>query len=140
MTTLEVAHAKAGKDLLAALVPALTVYDGKLPDNVTTVTRPYVLLYSAVEWEWDNPNGSLLHESSSCVTTFYAHCVGENDTACGAVAGRVRSAWLDVMPVVAGRVCGPIRLVSVQPPFQDNNLGVAVLDVIAIYEYESRPA
>lgn len=139
MTVLEVAHAKVGKDLLAALSPAIPVYDGELPDNVTTVVRPYVLLYSAVTWEFDNRNVSILQESSSCVTTWFAHCVGENDTACLAVAGRVRAAWLDVIPTVAGRVCGPIRMVSLTPPNQDNNLGTAVLDAIAIYEFESRP-
>lgn len=138
MTVVEVAHTAAVKALLDPT--GLTVYNGKLPDNVTTLARPYVLLYSAVEWEWDNPNVSVNHESSSCVVSLYAHCVGDNDDAVTAVTGRVRAVWLDVVPTVTGRVCFPIRQVSVQPARQDNSLGTTVLEVVAIYEFESRPA
>jgi len=138
MTVLEVAHTAAAKALLTPT--GLTVHNGKLPDDATTLTRPYVLLYSAVAWEFDNPNVSINHESSSCAVSLYAHCVADNDDAVTTVTGRVRAVWLDVVPTVAGRVCTPIRQVSVQPSRQDNSLGPAVLEALAIYEFESRPA
>ena len=138
MTAVEVAHVKAGLDLVEGT--GLDVYDGKLPDNVTTLALPWVTAYAVVEWEYDGPNTSIRFESSSCVTTWYLRCAAANTTALQAVLGRIRAVLLDVVPVVAGRVCFPIRMVSVQTPGQDNTLGTAVIEATAIYELETRPA
>lgn len=138
MTQLEVAHAKAGLDLIQGA--GLDLYDGKLPDNVTALSLPWVTAHAVVEWEHDTPNGSIRNESSSCVTTWYLRCAAANTTALMAVLGRIRAVLLDVVPVIAGRVCFPIRMVSVQTPDQDNTLGTAVIEATAIYELETRPA
>jgi hypothetical protein len=74
------------------------------------------------------------------VTTWYLRCAGANNDAVMAVVGRIRAALLDVVPVITGRMCFPIRQVSVQPPNQDNAIGSTVLEAIATYELETRPA
>jgi hypothetical protein len=142
MTVLEVAHVKAGHDLLTAAFasPGIPLYDGKLPAATTTLAMPWVLSYTSVEWEYDNPDGSINHESSTCVTTWMLNIAAVNNTAAMAVLGVIRAALLDVVPVISGRVCWPIRMVSVQPPGNNEAIGTAVLDSIAIYELKTRPA
>lgn len=138
MTAVEVAHVQAGTELIEGA--GLALYDGKLPDDVTTLALPWVLAQTVVEWEYEGPNGSIRFESSSCVTTWYLRCAAANNTALMAVLGRIRAVLLDVVPVIDGRVCFPIRMVSVQMPDQDNTIGTAVIEATAIYELETRPA
>lgn len=142
MTAVEVAHAKAGLDLLTAAfaAPGIPLYDGKLPASTTTLAMPWVMAYTTVEWEYDDPDVSILHESSTVITTWQLQVAAANNTAAMAVLGLIRAALLDVVPTVSGRKCGPIRMVSVQIGRSDEGIGTAVLDPIAIYELKTRPA
>lgn len=140
MSQLEVLHVKAGHDLLTAALGSTPLYDGKLPASVSTLSLPWVLSYSSVEWEFDDPDVSINHESSTCVTTWMLNVGAANNLAAMAVLGVIRGALLDVVPVVAGRVCFPIRMVSTQPPRNSEAIGTAVLDPVAIYELKTRPA
>jgi hypothetical protein len=141
MTAIEVAHADAGLDLLEA-VSGLTVYRGKLPPAIATLTPPWVLVYTAVEWpnSGENLNGGLDARSDSCVVTWYCYCAGTTDSSVLAVTGLVRSALLDVRPTIAGRVCDQIGQVSSEPPRPHEATGSSVLTSLAIYELNTRPA
>jgi hypothetical protein len=131
-------HADAGLTLLRGN-NALRVYDGALPGSVATVVRPYVLVYTTVEWPAGEETNSLDGLSGTCITSWICHCVGDNATAARAVANQVRAALLDVVPVIAGRECGPIRQGSVLPPQRDETLGTPVMDAIVVYELLTRP-
>lgn len=141
MTQLEVAHANAGLDLLRALTaPALTVYEGVLPPNVTSLAPPWVLVYTAVDWPGGDPDNGLDQASLTCVTSWYCYCSGTTGTAVLAVTGRVRGALLDVRPTIAGRVCDRIEQTASEPPRPHEGTGTSVLTALSIYELRTRPA
>lgn len=138
MTQLEVAHADAGLDLIEAT--GLTVYRGKLPPTVSTLTPPWVLVYTAVEWPDDDGDHGLDHASSTCITTWYCYCSGTTDTSVLAVTGRVRAALVDVTPTITGRVCSPIGQTASEPARAHEGTGASVLTALSIYELRTRPA
>lgn len=117
--------------------PALVVYDGVTPAGATA---PYVLVYFASADPELADSRSLRADSRRHVTRAYAHCVGGNQAAARSVAKRVRTAWLDVRPTVAGRQCQPIRREEGQPAQRDESLGTPVLDLVEVYRLESEPA
>jgi hypothetical protein len=117
----------------------LTVYDGK----VTGTTDHYVLVYLFRE----TPDGlvaadkvPLTGRSMSANLWAYCHCVGGNAVAARAVAARVEALVLDVTPVVAGRVCFPIRWREGSPPQRDEATGQLVMDVTDVYSFTSNAA
>jgi hypothetical protein len=129
----------AGLALLRADA-GLTVYpdvNGETPD---APPPPYVRVYAYIERPVDAGENNLGGTSGSWTVRWIAHCVGANEIAARAVAMRVRAAWLDVRPTVAGRVCGLIRYDGSQPPRRDNDLGYQVLDQIEMYRLTSTPA
>ncbi|GAB2951911.1 hypothetical protein GCM10027280_45370 [Micromonospora polyrhachis] len=136
------AHAQALLDLLAAApgtVP-LVVLDGAVPAGRTP---PYVLAYLTVRTpsgEMPADSTSLDMDSDRIVLTAYLHCVGGNAAAARAVAGRVRGQLLNVVPVIAGRECWPIRQDDGQPPQRDETTGVLVMDQVDVYRLETLPA
>jgi hypothetical protein len=134
----EVDHKAAGLALLQANTN-LVVYDGRLPDSVTDVAPPFVLVYTFCEWPDRDEAQSLSGESGTCVVTWYCHCVGSSDTASLVVAGQVRTALLDQRPTIAGRSVDRIRFVSSLPPQRDETLRRAVLDTVAVYQLQTRP-
>jgi hypothetical protein len=87
------------------------------------------------------PDGTALTgDSDHAVTRAICHCVGGNAIAARAVAGRVTAGLLDVRPVIAGRVCWPIRDDgSAQPPRRDQSTGPTVMDQVVSYRLESLP-
>lgn len=138
MTQIEVAHADAGLDLIEAT--GLTVYRGKLPPDIATLTPPWVLVYTAVEWPDEDSGHGLDHASSTCITTWYCYCSGTTDTSVLAVTGRVRAALVDVRPTITGRVCSPVDQVSGEPARAHEGTGTSVLTALSIYELRTRPA
>ncbi len=138
MTQIEVAHADAVLDLIEAT--GLTVYRGKLPPTVATLTPPWVLVYTAVEWPDEDGDHGLDHASSTCVTSAYCYCAGTTDTSVLAVTGRVRAALVDVVPTITGRVCSPIGQISSEPARPHEGTGSTVLTAMSIYELRTRPA
>jgi hypothetical protein len=122
--------------------PVLTVLDGAVPDGTTP---PYALVFFALE----TPDG--LVEPDKVPLTFdsdvinlraYVHSVGaepEAARAARAVAGRVRSALLNVTLTVAGRSCFPIRWREGQPPVRNEETGVVVMDQVDVYGFTSVP-
>lgn len=131
-------HAAAMLTLLDAdnTPPALVVLDGKVP---TGQLPPYVLVYFATADPELAESASLTHRSERHVTRAYAHCVGGNATAARMVHDRVRAAWLDVIPTVAGRTCLPIRGEEGQPDDPDETTGTLITDQIGVYRLESLP-
>lgn len=138
MTQLEVAHADAGLDLLDAT--GLTVYRGKLPPNITTLSPPWALVYTAVDFPGDDADNGLDQASLTCVTTWYVYGSGTTDSACLAVTGRVRGALVDVVPTITGRVCDRIEQTASEPARPHELTGNSVLTALSIYELRTRPA
>jgi hypothetical protein len=120
--------------------PPLAVYDGFVP---TGVRPPYVVAYFSAE----HPDASIDSQSSDLAngsyredTYAYCHCVGSNAIAARAVASRVQAALLDVLPVISGRSCWPIRHTENQPATRDESTGVLVMDQVDVYRLSSVPA
>jgi hypothetical protein len=132
-------HAQAVLALLDAdnTSPALVVLDGKVP---TAQLPPYVLVYFSDHDPDDAESRKLPGASTRHVTRAYCHSVGGDQTAARAVAVRVRTALLDVIPTVAGRVCWPIRREEGQPVQRDEQTGAAVWDKVDLYRVESLPS
>jgi hypothetical protein len=120
----------AGLNLLRADA-SLTVLDGAVPVGQAP---PYVLVYSTVGRPAYHQDSSLRNESSRFMPRWYCHCVGANAIASRAVAQRVRTALLDVTPVVAGLTVGPIRQFEDDPPTRDETTGTLVMDAVQVYE------
>ncbi|TDB81645.1 DUF3168 domain-containing protein [Micromonospora fluostatini] len=112
----------------------LVALDGHVPAGRVP---PYVLVYFA---DNDPEDRSLEDRQDRYVLWVYCHNVGGNADAARAVATRVRSALLGVVPVVAGRDCWPIRREDGDPPDRDESTGVLVMDQVDVYRLESVPA
>lgn len=129
--------------ILAALraAPGLTVYP---PANLAPggemvpagAAPPYVVAYIQVSYAL-GPTIDLV--SSRGVARVTCHSVGATDTAARVVAGKVRTALLDVVPVIEDRKCWPIRYDDGQPPRNDESTGRRVVDQIDIYRLETLP-
>ncbi|MFC6017798.1 hypothetical protein ACFP2T_16475 [Plantactinospora solaniradicis] len=117
--------------------PALVVLDGKVPSGVVA---PYVLVYFATADPELAESRPLTGSSQRHVTRAYAHCVGLNGLASRMVADRVRTAWLDVVPAVAGRQCMPIRREEGVQAERDEAIGAIAIDTVEVYRLESVPA
>lgn len=133
------AHAFAMTNLLAAQLgpPPLVWFDGAVPDGTSP---PYVVVYFA-DADPEQPDSRALDGMPHrYVQRAYAHSVGGNAAAARAVAERVRAAWLNVVPSVAGRVCFPIRREDGGPPQRDESAGGLLMDKTDIYRLESEPA
>jgi hypothetical protein len=135
---LDQALANAGLNLLRADVgpPALVVHDGKVPNGSTP---PYVLVYTTVDRpseDEDNPGNG---QSRVWLARWICHCVGagEDGVAARAVAQRVRTALLDVRPVISGLSCGLIRSEPATPPQRDESTGDLVMDLVATYRLKA---
>lgn len=132
-------HAAAFLALLDAdnVSPALVVLDGHVPQGTVA---PYVLVYFADDDPDEAESRPLTGASQRHVTRAYCHSVGGNQAAARAVAGRVRTALLDVVPTVSGRRCQPIRREDGQPTRRDESTGSLVQNKIDVYRLESVPA
>lgn len=130
-------HARAGLDLLHA-DSQLTVYDEQSPP--TGSVGPYVRVYAHIEWPSGHSGNSLDGRSGACVTTWYCHCVGPNDTSARAVAMRCRAALLDQRPTIAGRNCSMITMASSLPPRADEQTGKLTVDAVVVFELTTTPA
>ena len=121
----------------------LTVCDGLVPKGTNP---PYVLVYLMVQ----TPDGlaapdkvPLSNDSDVVDLSIYCHCVGAGVNAARnarAVSGRVRAQLLNVLPVLAGRVCWPLRWRESQPPQRDEELLTPVVDLVDVYGLVSKPA
>jgi hypothetical protein len=130
-------HAQAGLALLYA-APGLgptRVFEGKVPDPMPD--PPYVVVYIQVDWTLDGIATALDATQVTVTTMFNCHCVGLTAAAARATAMLVRSALLNVRPVIAGRNCGPIKHGDTFPPQRDESTGRPVMDVITEYWFHS---
>lgn len=133
------AHAQAFLGLLAATDPTLTTLDGVVP---TGQVPPYVLVYfhATIPNAEQAPDAVPLEGGSEVmVMSAYCHCVGDNAAAARTVADRVQAALLNKVPVIAGRVCHPIRHEDGQPPQRDESTGRLRMDQIDVYSFRSVP-
>ncbi len=129
--------------------PALTVYDGEVPDDPAPA---FALIYFYIE----TPDGlrapdavPLTMDSDVIDAWAYVHSVGSVDQSvtqlaaqsARAVAGRVRLAVLNKRLTVTGRDCQPIRHDSGQPPQRSEEIpGRAVIDQVDVYRWRSVPS
>ncbi len=133
---LDQAHANAGLNLLTADTD-LTVHDGRVPDGAEP---PYVLVYTVIDWPEVSDGHALDSLDESVTVRWYCHCVGRTAAAARAVAMRVRAALLNQRPTVTGRTAGIIRQESTLPPTRDESTGRLVMDAVAVYRLDTRPA
>lgn len=117
-----------------------TTYDGVVPPDAPL---PYTLVYFTIV----TPDGeqapdavNLIGNSDVINLHIYAHNVGGNAQAARAVGWKVRAALLNVKPVVAGRVCHPIRQVDDAPAVKDESTGKLIMDLADVYRLRSVPA
>lgn len=135
--------ARLHADAILALLKAapgttpLVVHDGAVPDGGTP---PYVLVYFADADPELAESMSLANRSDRHVTRVYAHSVGGSAAAARMVGDRVRTAWLDVVPTIAGRQCFPIRREDGQPADRDETTGTLFMDQVDVYRLESVPS
>lgn len=121
----------------------LTVYDGTVPKSPAP---RYVLVYLMLQ----TPDGlaapdkvRLSNDSDVIDLWIYCHCVGTGQLAASnarAVAGRARNQLLNVQPVIAGRVCFPVRWREGQPPQRNEETLTTVLDLVDVYGLVTKPA
>jgi hypothetical protein len=130
------------EEVLAMLhaIPNHTTYDGKVDDGAVP---PYTVVYFTIT----TPGGeqapdavNLIGNSDVIVLNIYAHNVGGNAQAARNVGWKVRAALLNVKPVVAGRVCHPIRQWDDAPPARDESTGKMIMDLADVYRLRSVPA
>lgn len=140
--SLLLAHKRYMFNLLDAdnISPALVVQDGAVTDGVTP---PYVVCYFSMR----TPRGedipqdvSLDRQSDVIITTGYFHSIGGDQDASISVAGRVRRALLAVEPVIAGRVCYPIKHDDNVPTDRDESDAGTAYDTVDVYSFKSLPA
>lgn len=112
--------------------PFLTVFDGFVPNGTEP---PYVVVYTTIGRPAEDPDNSIDGRSRVFTARWYCHCIGSNAMAARAVAQRVRTALLDVRPVVLGLQCGLIREIpDPPPPTRDEMTGTLVMNALEIYE------
>jgi hypothetical protein len=132
-------HAAAFLGLISGT--GLTTYDSKVDDGAPA---QYVLVYSMFE----TPDGLLAPDALNLTLastvldiSMYVHNVGSTPQSARATASRTRTAVLDVVPVVAGRTCFPIRWREGQPGHRNEEIpGAPVLDEVHVYGWRSLPA
>jgi hypothetical protein len=131
---LDQALANAGIALLQADT-SLVVFDGAVPRPTPDVSNGpgYVLVYTTVDRPSDDLGNALDGRTRVWTGRWICHCVGGNAAAARAVAQRVRTALLDVRPVVTGLATGPIRWEQSNPPLRDESTGLVVMDAVEIY-------
>lgn len=135
-------HIDAGLDLLRA-VANLTVYpdaEGNVPAAVDMAPQ-YVRVHTTIE----RPTGisgaanKIDGASVTAVVRWYCDCVGPNEYATLAVGMLVRAALLDVVPVIPGRTCGPVRQEAAEPTTRSEGTGVTVYSRPYVYRMQSSP-
>jgi hypothetical protein len=132
-------HAAAFLALISGT--GLTTYDSLVGKNAP---KEYVLVYSLFE----TPDGvlapdalSLTLASTALDVSMYVHNVGVTPQSARATASRTRSAVLDQVLTVAGRICFPVRWREGQPARRNEEIpGAPVFDEVAVYGWRSLPA
>lgn len=113
--------------------PAMKVSDGSVDPKTLP---PYVIVYFSAT----TPEATSLEDAYDRVeATAIVHYVGSNAEACRLLADRGWDALIGRVPEIAGRMCGPIRLVDSQPPRRDESTGVLIVDQVDVYQYVSVP-
>ena len=127
---LDQAIANAGLALLTADT-SLVVCDGVVPAGTQP---PYALVYTTVNRPSEDPDNAADGLSRVWSAAWIVHSVGGNAAAARAVAQRVRTALLDIRPVISGLSCNKIRMDPDSPPPQrDETTGVVVMDLVQTY-------
>jgi hypothetical protein len=132
-------HAAAFLALISGT--GLTTYDSKVGDGVPA---QYVLVYPLFE----TPDGVLAPDALSLTLAstaldihMYVHNVGVTPQSARATASRARTAVLDQVPVVADRICFPVRWREGQPVRRNEEIpGAPVFDQVDVYGWRSLPA
>jgi hypothetical protein len=137
-------HAAAVLDRLRTSgAPALTVYDGKVPDTQPPPVPPYVLVrFTFITLDaGQRPDASNLRfDSRPMQVTARVYSIGSNAQAMRALTNRVAVALLDWRPSVAGRSCSPVRHIDSFPVVPDEQTGTTYFEAGDDYRFTSVPA
>lgn len=130
------------EEVLALLnaIPNHTNYDGLVPPGTEP---PYTVVYftiSTLDGERAPDAVDLVGNSDVINLNIYTHNVGGNAQAARDVSRKVRAALLNVKPVVANRICHPIRHVDDAPQVRDESTGKTIMDLADVYRLRSVPA
>ena len=123
--------------------PALTVFDGKVPDTTPSKVPPYVLVrFTFVTLgARERPDASDLTFASRAFQVT-ARCYSVATTAAGvrALQNRVSVALLDWSLAVAGRNCSPMRHIDSFEVPPDEDTGTDYFQLGDDYRFTSYPA
>lgn len=133
-------HADAVMALLYAQA-GLTVYPDETGGSTTVpvgASPPYVSVHMVAV---RGLNGRLNHRSTRLAMRIYCHSVGADDAQSRFVSDLVASALLDIVPVIDGRVCYPIRNEAGRPdePREDESIGSLRATITDTYRLETMP-
>ena len=126
--TLDELHAQVALAALAANANILHVYDATVSNP--TPDPPYVLVYTSINRPYGtNGAGNALDSTSrTFVVRIKCKCAGLTAEAARVVAMQVRTSLLDLRPVIAGRVCGPMHAdADATPPERDDSTNRVVM-------------
>lgn len=123
------AHADAVLARLTTAAPALTVYDGTAPYPCPT---PYLLvIFDGVPEAVDRLTG----DQWQAMCGWQASAVGKSRREVQWAAEKARDALKGWVPVVTGRVCGPVKRVASDGVFRDDDVTPPVLVGVDRYEF-----
>lgn len=128
---------------LRALVPPVSVHDGRVPvDQVTgrLPARPYVVVYGPSDGDGTHRVDDLAGRSGWVEGRVQTTVVADSAEACRIIAARVRGSLLDVVPTITGRVCFPIRHDDSQPVRRDDDVQPPVLYAVDRWLIQSTTA
>jgi hypothetical protein len=126
--------------VMALLNAGMTPYPALDEPAPPDLEPPYQVAYFADNDPEDAESRSLAGRSERYVMRITLHSVGETAVAALAVAQRGRAALLDVVSIVPGRTCFPIRREEGQPVRPKEGTGSETHTKTDVYRLESVPA
>ncbi len=123
--------------------PALTVFDGRVPDTSPLPVPPYVLVRFTFQalGARDRPDASdLTFASRAQQVTARCYAIATTAQGARALTNRASVALLDWTPTVVGRNCSPMRHIDSFEVPPDEQTGVTYFQVGDDYRFTSYPA
>jgi hypothetical protein len=121
---------------------ALTTSDGEVPQGASP---PYRVVYASVS----TPEAIGMEAAADAVVcTAIVHNVAESAAAARVIADRTAAALIGLVPTIAGRDCGRVRLIDSAPGSRDARGEVSrdestlttVIDHIDVYQFMTVPS
>lgn len=137
-------HAAAVLTRLGASgAPALTVFDGKVPNTTPPTVPPYVLArftFQRLSASVRPDASDLTFVSRAMQGTVRTYSVATTAQGARALTNRVMVALLDWSPIVVGRSCSPLRHIDTFEVPPDEQTGASYFTLGDDYRFTSYPA